>query len=51
MVTELEKELIRIGQKITDGTASYEDLFVLQSNKQAVLEMGDIKLCEQAGIT
>ena len=51
MVTELEKQLIQIGQRITDGTASYEDLFTLQSHKREVLEMGDIILCEQAGIT
>ena len=51
MITELEKKLIQIGQKITDGTASYEDLAILQSHKRKVLEMGDIVLCEQAGIT
>ena len=51
MVTELQKELIRIGQRITDGTASYDDLVKLQSHKQEVLNMGDIVLCEQAGIT
>lgn len=51
MVTELEKELIQIGQRITDGTADYKDLFILQSHKQEVLDMGDIRLCEQAGIT
>lgn len=51
MVTELEKELIQIGQRITDGTASYDDLATLQYYKQEVLEMGDIVLCEQAGIT
>ena len=51
MVTELEKQLIQIGQRITDGTADYDDLFTLQSHKREVLEMGDIRLCEQAGIT
>lgn len=51
MVTELEKKLIQIGQRITDGTASYDDLFTLQSHKQEVLDMGDLLLCEQAGIT
>ena len=51
MVTELEKQLIQIGQRITDGTADYDDLFTLQSHKREVLEMGDIVLCEQAGIT
>ena len=51
MITELDKKLIQIGQKITDGTASYEDLAILQSHKRKVLEMGDIVLCEQAGIT
>ena len=51
MVTELQKELIQIGQRITDGKASYEDLAILQSHKKEVLEMGDIVLCEQAGIT
>jgi hypothetical protein len=51
MVTELEKQLIQIGQRITDGTASYDDLFTLQSHKREVLEMGDVRLCEQAGIT
>ena len=51
MVTDLEKELIQIGQRITDDKASYEDLATLQSHKKEVLEMGDIVLCEQAGIT
>ena len=51
MVTELEKQLIQIGQRITDGTASYGDLATLQSHKREVLEMGDIQLAEQAGIT
>ena len=51
MVTELEKELIQIGQKITDGTCSYGELAFLQDHKQEVLDMGDITLCEQAGIT
>ena len=51
MVTELQKELIQIGQRITDGTADYDDLVTLQSHKQEVLDMGDIVLCEQAGIT
>ena len=51
MITELEKKLIQIGQRITDGTASYEDLAILESHKREVLEMGDIVLCEQAGIT
>lgn len=51
MVTELEKELIQIGQKITDGTCSYGELAYLQDHKQEVLDMGDITLCEQAGIT
>ena len=51
MVTDLEKELIQIGQRITDGKASWDDLATLQSHKKEVLEMGDIVLCEQAGIT
>lgn len=51
MTTELERQLIQIGQRITDGTASYDDLATLQSHKREVLEMGDIVLCEQAGIT
>ena len=34
MVTELEKKLIQIGQRITDGTASYEDLTTLQRHKR-----------------
>ena len=51
MVTELQKELIQIGQRITDGKASWHDLATLQAHKQEVLNMGDIVLCEQAGIT
>ena len=51
MTTDLEKQLIQIGQRIADGTASYDDLATLQSHKREVLEMGDIVLCEQAGIT
>ena len=51
MVTELEKQLIQIGQRITDGTASYDDLVTLQSYKREILEMCDIQLAEQAGIT
>ena len=31
MVTELEKELIQIGQKITDGTCSYAELAYLHN--------------------
>ena len=51
MVTDLERQLIQIGQRITDGTASYDDVVTLQSHKREVLKMGDIVLCEQAGIT
>ena len=51
MVTELQKELIEIGQKIDRGECSYGELAYLQAHKQAVLNYGDIHLCEQAGIT
>ena len=51
MVTNLQRKLIQIGQRITDGTADYDDLATLQAHKQEVLDMGDIVLCEQAGIT
>lgn len=51
MVTELQEELIRIGKAIEEGNCSYGELAFLQDHKQEVLEMGDIRLCEQAGIT
>ena len=50
-MTTLREELIEIGQKITEGTCTYGELAYLQEHKQAVLNMGDITLCEQAGIT
>ena len=49
--TEFQKELIRIGELIDEGHCSYGELAYLQSNKQAVLDIGDPHLCEQAGIT
>lgn len=51
MVTELQKELIKIGRKIDEGKCSWGELAYLQANKQAVLNYGDAHLCEQAGIT
>ena len=47
----LIEELIEIGQKIDKGECSYGELAYLQDHKQAVLNYGDIRLCEQAGIT
>lgn len=47
----LIEELIEIGQKIDKGECSYGELAYLQDHKQAVLNYGDIHLCEQAGIT
>ena len=47
----LIEELIEIGQKIDRGECSYGELAYLQDHKQAVLNYGDIRLCEQAGIT
>lgn len=51
MEKELQEELIRIGKAIEEGNCSYGELSFLQDHKQEVLEMGDIRLCEQAGIT
>ena len=51
MDKELRKELIRIGKAIEDGNCSYGELAFLQDHIQEVLEIGDIRLCEQAGIT
>ena len=47
----LIEELIEIGHKIDKGECSYGELAYLQDHKQAVLNYGDIRLCEQAGIT
>ena len=47
----LIEELIEIGHKIDEGECSYGELAYLQDHKQAVLDYGDIHLCEQAGIT
>lgn len=51
MEKELQEELIRIGKAIEEGNCSYSELAFLQDHKQEVLEIGDIGLCEQAGIT
>lgn len=51
MEKELQEELIRIGKAIEEGNCSYSELAFLQDHKQEVLEIGDIRLCEQAGIT
>ena len=51
MEQELQEELIRIGKAIEEGNCSYGELAFLQDHKQEVLEIGDIRLCEQAGIT
>ena len=51
MANELLNELIEIGRKIDEGKCSWGELAYLQANKQAVLNYGDIHLCEQAGIT
>ena len=51
MEKELQEELIRIGKAIEEGNCSYAELAFLQDHKQEVLEIGDIRLCEQAGIT
>ena len=51
MEKELQEELIRIGKVIEEGNCSYDELAFLQDHKQEVLEIGDVRLCEQAGIT
>lgn len=51
MEKELQEELIRIGKAIEEGNCSYGEMAFLQDHKQEVLEIGDIRLCEQAGIT
>ena len=51
MEKELQEELIRIGKAIEEGNCSYSELAFLQDHKQEVLEMGDARLSEQAGIT
>ena len=51
MEKELQEELIRIGKAIEEGNCSYGELAFLQDHKQEVLEIGDVRLCEQAGIT
>lgn len=51
MEKELQEELIRIGKAIEEGNCSYSELAFLQDHKQEVLEIGDVRLCEQAGIT
>ena len=51
MEKESQEELIRIGKAIEEGNCSYGEVAFLQDHKQEVLEIGDIRLCEQAGIT
>ena len=50
-MARLIDELIEIGKLIDEGHCSYGELAYLQANKQAVLDYGDMHLCEQAGIT
>ena len=45
------EELTEIGNRIEKGIATYTDLAILEDHKQMVLDMGDIRLCEYAGIT
>ena len=49
MITK--EELIEIGDRIEKGIATYADLAILEDHKQMVLNMGDVRLCEYAGIT
>ena len=50
-MTRLIDELIKIGKLLDEGHCSWGELAYLQANKQAVLDYGDMHLCEQAGIT
>ena len=52
MNRDLRKELTRIKNDIyNEVELSYSELAFLQSNKEAVMEYGDIRLAETAGIT
>lgn len=45
------QELNEIKDRIEQEIVTYEDLAVLESHKQMVLNTGDVRLCEYAGIT
>lgn len=52
MNRDLRKELTRIKNDIyNEVDLSYDELAFLQSNHEAVLEYGDIRLAETAGIS
>ena len=52
MNTETKKELLRINQLFeNEKDVSYSELAFLEDHKQEVLELGDIRLAERAGIS
>ena len=52
MNTETKKELLRINQLFEDEKGvSYSELAFLENHKQDILELGDIRLAERAGIS
>ena len=51
MNKEIRKELTRIKHEIEKQRIDYSEIHFLQSNKQAVLEYGDIVLAQWADIS
>ena len=51
MTTEFEKRIKDIEESIQNENVSTEELLFLQNHKQEVLETGNVRLCEWAGIT
>lgn len=50
-MNEIKQELKRIRKEIEREQISYSELFFLQEHKVEVMELGDIRLAEWAGIT
>lgn len=52
MNAETKNELLRINQLFEEGKdVSYSELAFLEEHKQEVLDLGDIRLAERAGIS
>lgn len=47
----MNKELTEIKKSIENECISYHEISYLQCHKQEVLDTGDVRLCEWAGIT
>jgi len=51
MINNIKDELKRISKEIEKEEISYSEIFFLQEHKAEVLQMGDVRLAEWAGIT